>query len=761
MADIAFPTAKVVFRAAAIAQDSDDSGSIPQEILLGGIRVTLIPALKYVEVAAPPGGVNPTTYSLRTWNLITTNDGNLINMDDPEEEVLIVASDAFPGYVVSWKSIIEDPSETLPPIVKKWLAPAGSIVDLTTVISVPNNPNPIADYLQAVYDAREARDNAISSSQAASSSAREAQTALDAIPGTITDQVNTQVVPKITEATTALAAIPGTITDQVNTQVVPQVTEAKMAKNDAGDSATAAAESAGQAQQSAQAAEDAADQALANAVGALPEWNATLGEYPAAGLELWLKRIRDGKAYGIEIPKGLSTGCTKLGSNAGIAVPIPGTNAVPSVDPYTQRGPFAYFEVNGFVDPDGSPHVTAIMGDGRFARDGSNGDVWTMAPVLFWRWVDLADAVQLWVCDTQLVGFTAQPKAFLPSGTRRPFMLYAKYAMSLPDGTTPRSISGQPIANRTITHNSLLTICQTATTGYAGWSYADKWYLDAMFLLKYATKNFQSIFAGCTWHPQQYAPAVAETGVKRVIVTTAQAGDFPVGSEIMLGTNTPTTTDRGAAQLSDVIASAKITGKEVVGSNTALLLDLASPIATATTQLLSTAPWRTGACDAVVGDGSPYNRLSGREPVQIQGISDLLNGTFMIVGDLILSNIGAAVEPCLVSDSRSAATSVTAAYKRAGKYLPTDATDSWKYPLYPECVDGLLFGTTVGASSSTGLCDGHYTSKSSTLSMRAWLAFGNLRTGSSAGLWCVADFTGLSGVAWDAASRLSANGRAS
>ena len=200
MADIAFPTAKVVFRAAAIAQDSDDSGSIPQEILLGGIRVTLIPALKYVEVAAPPGGVNPTTYSLRTWNLITTNDGNLINMDDPEEEVLIVASDAFPGYVVSWKSIIEDPSETLPPIVKKWLAPAGSIVDLTTVISVPNNPNPIADYLQAVYDAREARDNAISSSQAASSSAREAQPALDAIPGTITDQVNTQVVPQVTEA---------------------------------------------------------------------------------------------------------------------------------------------------------------------------------------------------------------------------------------------------------------------------------------------------------------------------------------------------------------------------------------------------------------------------------------------------------------------------------------------------------------------------------------------------------------------------------
>ena len=333
----------------------------------------------------------------------------------------------------------------------------------------------------------------------------------------------------------------------------------------------------------------------------------------------------------------------------------------------------------------------------------------------------------------------------------------------IPHATTdPRISPGAPRAggDDPITHNSLLTICQTATTGYAGWSYADKWYLDAMFLLKYGTKNFQSIFAGCTSHSQQYAPAVAETGVKRVIVTTAQASNCPVGSEIMLGTNTPTTNDRNAAQLSDVIASAKITGKEVVGSNTALLLgNLASPIDTATTQLLSTAPWRTGACDAVVGDGSPSNPLSGREPVQIQGIGDLLNGAYSIIGDLILSNIGAGWEPCLVLDSRSAATSVTAAYKRAGKYLPAGGTGSLEYPLYPECVDGLLLGTTVGASTSTGLCDGHYTNKSSTLGERVWPALGHLSRGGLAGLWYVYGNTALSYGFWGFGSRLSAIGR--
>lgn len=217
MTDTEFPTARVIWKARAIGQDINDPGGIPEEIPLDGIKVDLIPSPKVIECTNGAG--DPVTYRIKEWHLVTANNGELINYEDPTNGIEIVASDAFPGYVVSWKSIIEDPSETLPPIVKKWLAPAGSIVDLTTVISVPNNPNPIADYLQAVYDAREARDNAISSSQAASSSAREAQTALDAIPGTITDQVNTQVVPKITEATTAK-------------------NDAVAAKNDAGDSAS-------------------------------------------------------------------------------------------------------------------------------------------------------------------------------------------------------------------------------------------------------------------------------------------------------------------------------------------------------------------------------------------------------------------------------------------------------------------------------------------------------------------------------------------
>ena len=162
MADITFPTATVVWRAAALEQDSDDTGDTPEERLLGGLRVRLIPSPKVVDVASPPEGLPPTTYHIKEWDLLTTNDGSLINAKDPTKPVKIIASDAFPGYTIEWTSIIEDPSLDLPPMTKVWLAPAGSTISLTTVVHMPPNPMQLADYLQAVVDARSARDIAVS-----------------------------------------------------------------------------------------------------------------------------------------------------------------------------------------------------------------------------------------------------------------------------------------------------------------------------------------------------------------------------------------------------------------------------------------------------------------------------------------------------------------------------------------------------------------------------------------------------------------------
>ena len=173
MTNTEFPTARVIWKARAIGQDINDPSGIPEEIPLGGIKVDLIPNPKVIECTNGAG--DPVTYRIKEWHLVTANNGELINYEDLTNGIEIVASDAFPGYVVSWKSIIEDPSETLPPIIKKWLAPAGSIVDLTMVANVPSDPNPIEKYLQAVYDAREAADQAQESADLAQEHAESIQ----------------------------------------------------------------------------------------------------------------------------------------------------------------------------------------------------------------------------------------------------------------------------------------------------------------------------------------------------------------------------------------------------------------------------------------------------------------------------------------------------------------------------------------------------------------------------------------------------------
>lgn len=112
------------------------------------------------------------------------------------------------------------------------------------------------------------------------------------------------------------------------------------------------------------------------------EYDDGLGRYTDESVASLVAHHRDGLAYGVSIPKGSVTSCVKTGANAGLAVPVPGIVGSPAVDPYVGRGPFWFMECNGYVDADGTPHVTAVRGDGAFARDGSNGNVWILAPTL-------------------------------------------------------------------------------------------------------------------------------------------------------------------------------------------------------------------------------------------------------------------------------------------------------------------------------------------------------------------------------------------
>ena len=471
---------------------------------------------------------------------------------------------------------------------------------------------------------------------------------------------------------------------------------------------------------------------------------------------------RNGLAYGVSIPKGSATACTKIGANADIPAPTPGIIGRAAIDPYVGVGPFWYATVNGFVDEDGTPHVTAFEGDGNFKADGTNGNVWIMAPVLWWTMDESADdAVTITVSDMRLPGMKEQPQAYLPDGTLRPYMLYAKYIGSNDGNNRMASVSGAEPWAWNVSHNSLIAQCDTAHSGYSGKSIADDWYLKIMFLLKYATKNSQSVFTGCVAYNYQYNPAVAEEGASRVILTNAQAATLHVGSSVMLGTHDGTTSnDRNVAANHDVFSNRQIASiEEYDASHKAVVFD-GDPFDVATTYLLSTAAWRSGVLDAVEGDGTltDAGRANSHEPFKIQGIETMV-GILELLGDVALNgDAELGWQVCVNYDSRKEATTITADYVSTGKYLEAGEGGGWHYPMYPSNAGGLLLGQGTGASTTTGMCDGHYTSALGT-GAREWCGLGYLNSGSNAGLWYVYGNSGLSTVYWYIGSRLSCIGR--
>ena len=555
---------------------------------------------------------------------------------------------------------------------------------------------------------------------------------------------------------------------------------AEQAKTEASTSKTAAAESAKQAKASQEAASESVNASKSNADEAkkaandartiaseLEErilymhYDERTGRYTNTSIEAWLRGKRNGLTYGVEVPKSNIVECTKIGANQGIAVPTPGKIGTPAIDPYSAiGGPFFYMEVNGGCENSGVPYVAAVNGDKNFSRAHSDEDTCILTPVLYTREVETDTTMQIYISDTKYPGYEPEAGAFLPDGTLRPYMLRAKYPLSKDSQGRPRSTSGIKPLTRTVSHNSLIDIMNAKTTGYSGKTQNDEWYVKIMFLMKYATKNSQKYFVGCTGHTEQFRPTVAEQNVNRVIVAKANADKIPVGSSMMFGTNTSGNNDRGQTTSFDIFDGAKITKIETYdSSNSAIYFEDISPFSTETTYLLSTAPWICGACDSVSGDGSPTNRTSGREPFTIQGI-ELGHGMYEVLGNVIFSNDDSTGWKVYINhDSQKEATSVTGDYVYTGVKYDGGTADAWHYYQYPKTVNGLTLSLGSNASTSTGICDGVYLNKNAITGTREWLSLGYLGNGGLAGLWCVGGYGGLGNAGWDVGSRRSYIGR--
>ncbi len=230
---------------------------------------------------------------------------------------------------------------------------------------------------------------------------------------------------------------------------------------------------------------------------------------------------------------------------------------------------------------------------------------------------------------------------------------------------------------------------------------------------RHFNKENSNIANGCLSYSFRHNVSVAEVGVMRVIVTTAQMSSYIIGANVIVGDNAATTApnqgDAAAYNLSKhAVKVLSVETVEIGGTSySAVNLDLDEPITTTATTWVSSAPWDTGATEDIAGnhlDGSPVSLTSAKYPLRVAGMEVLIGAHF--IGIDVLYNVTAnaaggfdyAVFEC--RDSAKIAGSITADYIDTGIRLE-GVTNAWHYVKdFVNINAPVLFPQTLGGSSS-------------------------------------------------------------
>ena len=407
---------------------------------------------------------------------------------------------------------------------------------------------------------------------------------------------------------------------------------------------------------------------------------------------------------------------TKKDANANL-VCVPSTNSTAGRDDYADLPLFACFDCNYTIDAATlEPVISAIKGVyGNFSSAPAGSFVGVLQ-MTGWvrRTTDATTKTVEYAAYKKDSGFKPLPEAVRASDNSvRPFVIHAKYAAGLNAQNKLGSFSGAiPAAYRStanescaISHDSQIARWQAVGAQYCGAGLCDYAFLQTMLEIKYANLGSANVMKGCRDYNFSLSAAVEETGVKRVLVASAQANELLVGSAVSVGTVTDRANSRAYGTVG-YAAIASITEVEIDGTPyKAIDLAVDSTFDTASNTKLLTQPWFTGSTDNVRGnDGSPFNNQSGKEPFKLQGIEVMIGASEAVADTLITwqSDRFTAYTERLGANVTQAAPSAN-----AGRIASLEPIASLQFAaeLDPSAdQEGYMFASAVGASSSTGYC---------------------------------------------------------
>lgn len=473
---------------------------------------------------------------------------------------------------------------------------------------------------------------------------------------------------------------------------------------------------------------------------------------------------RTGAEYGVYWPlystSNLSAGTRTR--NAANLVAYPSTDTVAARNDFDQIGIFKPLECTGHVNSTGEFVVEYFAGEDGY--DPTTQDKYCLFGTHYFKY-DFSNGEELVLTDQAKNGFMPEAAAIRKDGTVRSFVAIAAYFASNDADGVPTSTTGKvPIYS--MSHNTAITKARSKGSQYCMTTMQDIAHIRNLFMVAFATRNSQDVMKGCTSYNFQYNASLEESGVERVVVTSAQAENFIVGSRVSIGEQgTNTSKDRAQAYNHNIARSVEITAIEAVtDSLTAIYVDNGGETFDTTTKtLISTMPWATGATDLVLGScGSPGDNDSGMYPCKIFGVEMFL-GMSEVVSNVVMLCENGEMYPYIVYDCTLASASAPSSdYAKVDVSL-ANTKGKWEYASvmgYDPANPSARFATEVSATSTTGYGDATYTIniETSGRAIREVLFGGSLTGGAGAGLWYAYLTSAPASAPWAYAARLSASG---
>lgn len=382
---------------------------------------------------------------------------------------------------------------------------------------------------------------------------------------------------------------------------------------------------------------------------------------------------------------------------------------------------------------DGNFVVNAYKGEPGYAVDGSNGEVWVEIPLFYYKHTYTDGAEEIVISAFKLPGFMPSPINRDQGTEDAPAAkaYYPAYPMALVDDK-PTSRSG--VFNKIYSLNTAMTDARKAGENYTVTTTAERYAICLLMWVEFATRNMQSVMNGATnlSYSANDVATVAETGVNRIIVSTATAGKYVAGQTIGIGTSLGSS---GIANNRIVTAI-----EDYDGSNKAICFD-GDPVNVAVGNIVFALAWVNGSCDNVIASsGSPVSNTSGKYNCMYRGIERPYGDSFEWISDVLFKREGAgtAEDPYtydvyfLPDPTKYANGAITDDYIKLNYGIP--AADGYAKTLgldsrYP----WIRIPDAIGTSATTYYSDYYYYPRSAICAARVG---GGWSVGSGAGPLC-------------------------